>query len=255
MDREKYLIVKKILSKHYGGNIFTDIYDSLTEFKDRVVGFFTGARKEAPPQFRRFIEEHGNKKIDSIIICRSPIQSYINYFLNFITFGKFEEALKSLDYDKLFHLYMIIVLDDNTSFRIEKNEVVKVEMTYEGCNDFVSAPITYPIKVIDFFENGIKQQPEDFFLYNAKNNNCQVFITSLLNGNNINTPKINNFVKQDAISIFQQMPEYAEKVSNFITDLGARFDIIRQGNGFVMRKRRRKRRLPKKIMRKPFRRI
>jgi hypothetical protein len=257
--KKRLLLINSILKKKSGGNIFSDIYntvsDTFSNITDRITGFFSGPRTNAPPQFRQFLEEFGNNKIETAFVCRKPIQSFINTFFNFITFGQFETALKNLNYDELFHLYIVINLDNNRSFRVEKNEVVRVEPTYEGCEDYLSAPIRKPIKVIDFFENGKKQQPDDFFLYDAKTNNCQVFLTSLLNGNNINTPQLNSFVKQDAIAIFSQMPAYAEKIGKFITDLGARADILISGAS--LHKKRHKRRLlrPKKKMRKPLRRV
>jgi hypothetical protein len=64
------------------------------------------------------------------------------------------------------------------------------------------------------------------FLPYSVSNNCQDFILSLLLSNNIATPANTTFVKQATQSL---IPSNIRKVSNTITDLAGKADIILQG--------------------------
>jgi hypothetical protein len=201
----------------------------LTEPFDRLFNFFKGARNGYSPQVRQFFKDNSKNYITHIVVCRTPIQSYINMFLNFITIGAFNKALQHLNYDTLFHLYALIYISSGKVFRVEKNEVIKIVEDSKKGEECKTVRLKKFINVLEFFDNARKQQPENYFFYNAKTNNCQTFLTSLLNGNNLLTPELKKFIQQDAISLFEQMPWYTDKIANIITDLGARTDILLSG--------------------------
>lgn len=204
---------------------------SLSEIKTRVVDFIKGPREGAPPQIRKLLEKEGNNKITNLTVCRVPIYKAINTFFNIITLGQFDKAKKQLNYDDLYHLFIFIKLDNGKSFRMEKNEVVRVDETHKTEGTCLVVPVMKDITLLQLFDNGIKQQPKNFWLYDPKNNNCQVFITSLLNGSGLNSPHISKFVLQDAVTLFNKVPGYTHKIAKAITDFASRFDILRHGKG------------------------
>merc|ERR1711991_1151308 len=69
-----------------------------------------------------------------------------------------------------------------------------------------------------------------FLPYNGYTNNCQDFIMGILKGNSLGNPTIYKFVKQNTSSIFKNNPVFAG-IQKFVTDLGAKFNILREGAG------------------------
>jgi hypothetical protein len=68
-----------------------------------------------------------------------------------------------------------------------------------------------------------------FSEYDPKYNNCQDFIYAALEANNLINEKYKNFIKQDAISIFENNPSFLYKLSKSITDIGAVANKIIEG--------------------------
>lgn len=84
------------------------------------------------PDIRKWLKENGNKKIKNIAVCRTPVESYIRNTLNIISLGKFNKNLKTLNYDDIFHLYLLISLEDGQQYILEKNEVIqKTKVDYK----------------------------------------------------------------------------------------------------------------------------
>ena len=82
-------------------------------------------------------------------------------------------------------------------------------------------------------DNGIKKTGiTPFFTYSSKDANCQHFILSLLHANGIYGEDA--FVKQDTDSMFQSKNNYMRKLTNTITDLGHKADVLVQGEGVIL---------------------
>jgi hypothetical protein len=65
-----------------------------------------------------------------------------------------------------------------------------------------------------------------FIKYSGYDNNCQIFIISVLQSNNIHEGT--EFIKQSTEEIFNSNP-HLRKFVNTITDIGERINIIKQG--------------------------
>jgi hypothetical protein len=234
--------------------------------KQRFYASLIQPRKNAPPKIRKWIEENKNKTINQIIVCRKPIQSAIRKAANIISGGSFNRSLKRLNYDEVFHLYLYIRIGNKT-YVIEKNEVVTltenvVKTDTEDCLEvslggeskvittyirpkykrglsYNNGPIKRtkiirtPIKKItlkNFMTNGEKFQ-KNFWSYNAKNNNCQNFVQSLLVANKLIKlgDKTDRFIKQDAEAIFRNNPDKLYKLGIVLTNLAGAFDNFKEG--------------------------
>lgn len=193
-------------------------------------------RKEGilPPRSRAVLEKIKDEQINSIIVVRTPIHSMISKALNVISLGKFNEVVKRLGYDKLFHLSLFI----NGKYIFHKIEVPTLE---EG-NPVKSNSQVMPVQItrtlnIGQFIDTTRQYMGDtkFSNYNAATNNCQVFITSALQANGLLTNRLNSsirlFITQNAEDIFKQLPQYVSKITDVITDIGARANRLIQGEG------------------------
>lgn len=154
------------------------------------------------PNMREFQVRHGNVIIESITVCKSPIQKTFDTILNIVSFGTWASAKAQYSYDDLFHLYLIVVLVDKTIVRIEKNQVIIMS----SVPDFKPPDNTRYID-IDSYEEKIKSGRLDqltintimkmaeidyglerIYLYSANRFNCQQFLLDLLIANEIIIP-------------------------------------------------------------------
>ena len=87
--------------------------------------------------------------------------------------------------------------------------------------------------------NTKKKMGRKFLPYSAYNNNCQDFLMAILKSNKLGNQTIYKFVKQNTTSIFKTNPVFTG-ITNFITDLGAKINILKEGAGLKQKRRRKK---------------
>eukprot|EP00952_Eustigmatos_sp_NYUAD-ZCMA_P008483 35301-Eustigmatos_ZCMA.PRE.1 len=73
--------------------------------------------------------------------------------------------------------------------------------------------------------------PKAFSTYDAHTDNCQRFVSSVLQANNLMTDELNEFINQDADAVFQRMPSITERLAKFATDTAAVADRVIHGEG------------------------
>jgi hypothetical protein len=223
---------------HLGGNIISDAYN-------RVVNTLKGPRREAPPYIRKYLESHSNSYIKRIDVCRVPIKQIIDSALNIISLGQYSKIKKQLNYDDMFHLYLLITFDTGESIILERNQVLRLapatksdfielkKCSKSACPGCINIPLNNRrIKFLDFFANGevyqLTHSDISFYIYDALKNNCQDFVLALLKGNHLDTPFITEYVKQTLPEI---LPEYAKKFARGLTDVAGAFDVLLHGKG------------------------
>jgi uncharacterized Rmd1/YagE family protein len=132
-------------------------------------------------------------------------------------------------YDTLFHLFIELQLSDGNSLIVEKNAQINMDVNRQVSNSqYVPVPsVPRGLTVNELMTNTKNKMGPKYIPYNASSNNCQNFILQLLRANNMATPELEAFVKQDTENIFQD--DNFKNFANTITDLGNRLDIIRQG--------------------------
>lgn len=165
----------------------------------------------------------GNK-ISSIQVCRSPIQSYIQKIIDLV-------SIKSTPYDKLFHLYGLIKLDNGATYRFEKNQVIEIaKYNKDSDSDCVSVPMNKDILFGEFFMKAQTAGGADYFKYDGFTNNCQDFILTCLRANSLLNPELSKFIKQDVQNL---VPPLIEKFGRKVTDLAAAADVLVNGEGMM----------------------
>jgi hypothetical protein len=182
------------------------------------------AFQQYPEKVKAFLNRVGNEKITSIQVVREPINSTVKSLLNKLSLGLLDKVAQKYSIDKFFHLYLLI----NNKYKLEKNEVINFS-TGSPSKDAQSITINnIPDKTIsEFVTNTVnKIGKEAFFQYSAFKYNCQHFVKSLLQSNGISPPL--SFIDQKASQIVKELPFYVEPVTNFITDLQAAFELVRQ---------------------------
>lgn len=195
-------------------------------------------RTKAPPYVRKLLKKYNDWDIRSLKICRAPLSAPIINALRLITLGKIDENLKNKDYDKLYHLYILIELgkgDIKKRFILEKNSVVNFSEI--GSKKIKGTCMDINLPNVDFgtfYRNAENLQGKKFYLYDAKENNCQVFVSMFIIGNNLTCSScgtreaLMNFVLQDLDDL---IIDPVWKLTRNITDFSAIVNRVLYGSG------------------------
>ena len=206
--------------------------------QDRISAFAHG-RYNAPPGFIDFLKKYGGYIIQSVVVCRKPVQSVIQGVLNAVSFGRFEREKKKLGYDDMYHLYLqlTIVNPANPQHRVqvtaEKNHVVQVHTSHSSCPQSVTVSVPSGKTVFDLFDRASDLQGNAFWQYDPISNNCQVFAKTVLEANGMLNPNAESFILQPAKSL---LSSEAQKFASSVTDLAGRLDALVLGAGLHWRK-------------------
>ena len=186
------------------------------------------------PKVRNILNQYGGNVITSMVIGRTPVPSLLTNLLGIASGGEFTKNLQNSPYDQLFHLFVRMELDGGTILTLEKNEVINMDIdnpippNTETQDVNLSGSYT-PTELLNNTKNYMGGK---FFTYSARDNNCQDFILSLFNANNIGSQANKDFIKQDTKQLFGSNVGL-RKLSNTITDIGAKANILTQGAGLA----------------------
>lgn len=196
--------------------------DGLTDIIERVKAFFKGPRNNYAPTIRSLFEKISDKKIVSMQVCRSPIQSVIQKILDLVT-------LRSTPFDKLFHLYGLMKLDNGETYRFEKNQVIGInKYGKESDADCIAVPLGKQILFGEFFMKSQTSGGSEYFQYDGFKNNCQDFILGALRANGLLSSDLSKFIKQNVEKL---VPSFVEEASRKVTDLAGMADSLIHGEG------------------------
>lgn len=203
---------------------------------DRVQGFFKGVRLDFPPKERELLRVYGSTDIVQMTLCRAPIHSMLDKTLNVLSFGQWESLKSQHNFDKLFHLYMVLRLSNNRMIRLEKNEVIKIANSFkiESDAEFLDVPLhNQKITLQELLENTIRAVgKKQVFIYSPWSNNCQRFLMDILQSNNLLTDKERQFIYQDITELVKKLPWVTKYIGQKTTDLAHTADILIHGQGF-----------------------
>lgn len=208
---------------------------------DRVITVISG-RRMIPKRYMKLLEVNYDKKIQSITINRTPIKvlGALETFLELVSLGRWSQIKKDFAYDSLFHLYILVVLEDGKSLLIEKNHVIKVAYSDDKGKDQMNVPINKEITLRELMVNTQKRMGlERFLKYNAFSNNCQVFVKSILEANGLLTSEMDKFIMQDVENLASEFldsnkwKDIANKGMEKITDLARKGDELLYGSGKI----------------------
>lgn len=188
----------------------------------------------------KYLKKLNGFYLSEIVVYRTPIQSMISKLLNVISSGNFEKEKKKLNYDQIFHLFMIMKLekDNETRYiRIEKQPNIVIEEK----KGFIPQEKNGQMMHILFnksmsFESVItltqSVMGKEYSTYSNPYNNCQTFIMSLVNSMyrliDQETPhEVVNFILQNVEDLVKGN---TRNVSNFVTSLGHFFGRV-MGHG------------------------
>jgi hypothetical protein len=197
----------------------------LTKTKDKVIDFFSPRYDRYNNTSKRNLDKYGNQKIVSIAIYRTPLPDLLNNIINIVSLGKWNELVKKYGFDKLFHLALVMTLDNNKNIIIEKNEVINISDSYKTksntetltLDNYVSG--TYTISLMLNKAQKMVNNDKLWFGYDPFNNNCQYFIKYILDANNLYSANAEEFLFQDVSSIEKELNSVSKGIMRGTTHL------------------------------------
>ena len=196
--------------------------------KDKAASVFKPRLDSFNNVSSKTLRDYGSNVITNAYLMRTPIKSLLNSALNLISLGKWDELRAKYNFDKLYHLSLVVDVA-NKKVIIEKNATVNVSTSYKHESDSEVHPISLQGKQItlsQLLETARKSAGDTtFFKYNAFNQNggtnCQRFLQIVLDANGLNTPDANAFIMQDVQELAKELPGYVKNTAQVVTDIGA----------------------------------
>lgn len=197
--------------------------DGFVDFIKNPLGWLRKRTLDGRPRIlNELMKREGEQIITKIRVCREPVKSIIQKLINVFTFGIFKRAISKMNYDTVYHLYIVITLNNGNTYSLEKNERVNVIVgpkAGECLNmDYGRSSLN------DFILNAEKREIPGFYRYDAFKDNCQKWIYDLMNSNGIE--QFNNFILQDVSSL---APGLFKRFARGITDVAGVADFIKRG--------------------------
>ena len=209
----------------------------------RITGTILG-RNDYPPAERNLIFKYGNMPIKSICLYREPLAKGVNTLTNALSVGQMGQLKKKYGYDEMYHLYMVITVQETQDkfppILIEKNEVINIH-EYPNVNPnaqklelHLSPKFNYTFK--QFLDNGQRVMGSRYFTYDPFDNNCQIFISSLISANpplEQDNPNANKFILQDVEGLKTELNPISRTLFRGTTGLANRMNVLLKGYGFI----------------------
>lgn len=174
------------------------------------------------------LRRYGDFKVVGIYPRRKPVIPAIESFINVISLGKYEANKAKANYDKMFHLGVILMLENMKGILVEKNEKINITDDFDNIDEeVIECKYNGGATLREFLENARKLVGDyTFFQYNAFSNNCQAFVNNLLIANGAMTREAGEWIKQDVGKILKGLPPWVPKISQFVTDSYAKIRQI-----------------------------
>ena len=190
-------------------------------------GKLIGAKLDFSNKIKKILKEYGEMKIRSIRIGRRPINNLVERAFDIISLGKWSKLKDKYYFDRLFHLFLIITLEDGTVISFEKNSIVTMTENDERCSmkDTECIDLEYPTLLITL--NELANKPldrigkEKYFIYMPFDQNCQIFLRDVLETFNLYSKKAEEFIYQDITEIVEKLPFYVKYIATAVTDIDA----------------------------------
>lgn len=233
-----------------GGGLFDFLKTAGKKVKDlasnvgqRIKGVVLG-RSDYPPAERTLIDKYGNMPIKSICLYREPLDKGVNTLTNVLSVGQIGQLKKKYSFDDMYHLYMVITVqetqDNFVPILIEKNEVINIheypniKPNAQKLELHLSPKFNYTFK--QFLDNGQRVMGSRYFTYDPFDNNCQVFIASLISANpplEQDNPNAQKFIMQDVQGLKTELNPVSRSLFRGTTGLAGRMNVLLKGYGFI----------------------
>jgi hypothetical protein len=182
------------------------------------------------PSFRltKFLDNNKNH-IVKLQVGRRPLLAPLRKALDVITFGRFSKKARQLNYDNVYHNYMLITLDDGRVVKIEKNEVVSESTASRDdlTGELFEVPLNgQQLSVKTLIDTASAGNQANFYKYRANSDNCQKFTRDIVVKNGL----LPDQDIQDADALVGTIPGKS-LIPNTVTDIAAVGQRLLAGDG------------------------
>lgn len=226
-------IIKHQLSASGIRDVFHYMRRKIANAVNTVKQLVSGVREFASPPLRHYLEKYGEEKINAIKVCRRPIKSAIESVLNVLSFGQYNANKNALQYDKMFHLFLVIQFRNHQVVKLEKNHVVELSNCNFDTNNIECLPVHVRENTTlnSLLTNAEKSRgARAIYVYDSVQANCQFFCRDILSSSNMINAECNQFIMQDAESVMKHLG-LLHTISKKLTDAAHMGDIIYEGQG------------------------
>lgn len=193
--------------------MISDDTNSKVEAGHDILDWLLGS--SIPTKAQNFLKEHSDEKIDSLAIGRTPINKTLDLALDIMSGGKLGQIKKQLEYDKFFHLYIIV----NKKWVFEKNELYNIKPYHPAKDEEVlEVPLKKDLTIGELFKNASEGNEKAFWReYSPFTKNCQYSVIQILKKNGLMKSEYTDFIKQPLEEFLKEMhptTELARKITN-----------------------------------------
>jgi len=227
-------IAKQVFRKHIQGGFITPttVYNAYQTYKTYKQGRELGL----PPYSRETLKKYGSHKVVNGILFRTPIPSALSSGIKYIVDNK------KIHYDTLFHLGIILTLDNGILINVDKDQVIHInkinkipmQSTITG-TELQEINLNNHIYTLDQVINNTRTRMGDrkFEFYDPVHSNCQDLIINLLKANKYGSNQDEIFIKQDLSDLVKNIKYYPyfKSFVDRIIDVARLADIIAFGSG------------------------
>jgi hypothetical protein len=193
-----------------GAGIFSDVASQLT------------GKPPGMGAIQELTKAHGSATMTQISVVRTPLSGALVKGANMLTGGTLNKAMADQNYDKFYHLCMIIVLSDGYRFKLEKNQSITISSnpTTSVNSDIMSVPnvASRQLRIDTAIDNCSTAMGGNFYTYSALSNNCQHFVAYFLKSNGFLTPELRDFIMQNVDQIKSKLPGFVSPTADTLTD-------------------------------------
>ena len=175
-----------------------------------------------PRKVQNLYKKVKNDRVTELEIFRRPVGRAIEKALDAFSGNAVEKFFKNTEYDKLFHLGIIV----NKKYLFHKQENFELSTIPGGYKKFIKGKELELSPVSGFSDDlTIKRMFRDtrklmgeakFYGYNAFSNNCQKFVVKVMTAIGAKFDK--KFVLQDLKKLSKKVPSFTKNLTNFFTD-------------------------------------
>ena len=199
---------------------------------------------------QKTLNNYGNKIIADITVVKTPVKTLLINVMNALSFGNFKDLMQQHGFDQMFHLGLIVNIDGKRII-IEKLAEVNISTNYEKGYNESSETLQLTNYNQNITLNNLMETTRNFmgdknyFDYDAFTNNCQNFIKSILQANNMLTDITDSFIYQDISQMYEVLKEkspYLATTARLTTRLGGWWNRLTgagglYGSGNILSKR------------------
>lgn len=212
------------------------VLDDIAQVAKNAYSAVTGGIRVGPgPRVRKVLADHGGERVTGLSVLRAPIGRMVKALLNAITLGKLSERMRTLGYDDVFHLEMVIKLESGKRLTYDKNEVVTLvpQSALKDKSEVIEVPVSGRFTLQEFMDITIAKIGADaYWRYESTTTNCQRFVLDHLEAHGLSTARLRKFILQSGNELLGNSPAVRALI-RATTDGAALADIVKNGRGMM----------------------